>query len=261
MSNRLVRDLVKVLNKPLFALGLLMSFIGTGLSLFLPQVIGKLLDKSFLTRMTTQPILVTQVIIFFVLVYALRGFSGYLLGRCGSHTVNQLQKQGYENLLTSTVNDLETYSSGDLASRLTTDMTTVFQFITSVLPNMLLNGLVVVGSIYFLWQISPSMTTVSLLLVPILILVTSPINSQLETHYANYQTTIGHIASQISHKFTHHRLIKSLCGQFQEVQHMATSFDGLAKHFHAIMVWSSVQQILLNSLIMGIYYLNAFNGR
>lgn len=247
----MLKSLLKELNKPLFAFGLLLSLIGAGLGLFLPQVIGKLLEQSFLTSLSAQPLLVCQLIVFFVLVYALRGLAHYLLGRCGSQMVNQLQKRRYGDLLTSRVEELESYSSGDLASRLTTDMTTVFRFITAALPNMFLNGMVVIGSIYFLWQISPSLTLLSLLPLPIVLVMSSPINRRLETHYTNYQTTIGHISSQISHKFTHHRLIKAFCGQEEEAQRMAKSFDGLAGYFKAIIVWSSVQQVVLNSFIMG----------
>ncbi|KPA69605.1 multidrug ABC transporter ATPase, partial [Streptococcus suis] len=54
----------------------------------------------------------------------------------------------YESLLTTYVKDLDQYQSGDLASRLTNDMSVVLNFITVILPNFLMNGLMVIGSIY-----------------------------------------------------------------------------------------------------------------
>ncbi|WP_161949278.1 ABC transporter transmembrane domain-containing protein, partial [Streptococcus suis] len=94
-------------------------------------------------------------ILFFVSVYTVQALSNYFIGRSGSNALKQLQQYIYESLLTTSVKDLDQYQSGDLASRLTNDMSVVLNFITVILPNFLMNGLMVVGSIYFLWTISP----------------------------------------------------------------------------------------------------------
>ncbi|WP_161945311.1 ABC transporter transmembrane domain-containing protein, partial [Streptococcus suis] len=115
-----------------------------------------------LSNLLTRPELLAGFILFFVSVYTVQALSNYFIGRSGSNALKQLQQFIYESLLTTSVKDLDQYQSGDLASRLTNDMSVVLNFITVILPNFLMNGLMVMGSIYFLWTISPWLTGLSL---------------------------------------------------------------------------------------------------
>lgn len=86
-------------------------------------------------------------------------------------------------------------------------MSVILNFITSVLPNLILNGIVIMGSLYFLVNISLPLTLLSFLLFPILLFLIIPINHRLESHYTNYQEGLGDISGRISHRFTHIRLM------------------------------------------------------
>ena len=154
MTNPLFKLLIGFLNKPKFIVGFILSLLGTSLGLLLPQVIGKLLDITFLTEIASQPLLLTGMVLFFVSVYVIRAVSSYLVGTCGSQALNKIQKHIYDHLLKASVQELDLYQSGDLASRLTNDMSIVLNFMTVVIPNLLLNVIVIAGSIYFLFTIS-----------------------------------------------------------------------------------------------------------
>ncbi len=212
MNRRLVGVLLKSLNKTMFLFGIVLSALGVGMGLLLPQFIGQLLDQTYLSNLLTRPALLTGFILFFVSVYTVQALSNYFIGRSGGNALKQLQQYIYESLLTTSVKDLDQYQSGDLASRLTNDMSIVLNFITVILPNFLMNGLMVVGSIYFLWTISPWLTGLSLLLLPLLSMVMIPMNQRLEGYYSAYQEGLGQVSSRISHKFTTIRLMKA----FQE---------------------------------------------
>ncbi|WP_161947024.1 ABC transporter transmembrane domain-containing protein, partial [Streptococcus suis] len=87
-----------------------------------PQFIGKLLDQTYLRSLLAQPLLLSGFILFFISVYTIQALSGYLIGRSGSQSLNRLQKFIYQSLLKTSVSELDQYQSGDLASRLTNDM-------------------------------------------------------------------------------------------------------------------------------------------
>ena len=197
MTNQLFKLLINFLNKPKFILGFVLSLIGTSLGILLPQLIGKLLDVKFLTEITSRPNVLAGMVLFFISAYVIRATSSYLVGTCGSQALNKIQKYIYSHLLKTSVQELDTYQSGDLASRLTNDMSIVLNFITVVVPNLLLNFIIIAGSIYFLFTISPSMTLISLFIVPVLLSIIVPINARLETYYNNYQTGVGEISSHI----------------------------------------------------------------
>ena len=173
-----------------------------------------------------------------------------MIGECGSDSLNRVQNHIYESLLSSSVKDLDEYKSGDLASRLTNDISIVLNFITVVLPNLLLNAIVIIGSVYFLFRISFSLTMMSMLLLPILLAIIVPINNKLENQYNFYQKGLGEISSRISHKFTHIRLMKAFNGEKSEQKVMSGSFDKLTNNFKRIIKLSAIQNALVNSSML-----------
>ncbi|HEL1759384.1 TPA: ABC transporter ATP-binding protein [Streptococcus suis] len=251
MNRRLVGVLLKSLNKTMFLFGIVLSALGVGMGLFLPQFIGKLLDQTYLSNLLTRPELLAGFILFFVSVYAVQALSNYFIGRSGSKALKQLQQYIYESLLTTSVKDLDQYQSGDLASRLTNDMSVVLNFITVILPNFLMNGLMVMGSIYFLWTISPWLTGLSLLLLSLLSMVMIPMNQRLEGYYSAYQEGLGQVSSRISHKFTTIRLMKAFQGEKHEQREMGKSFQYLSQTFERMIRLSAVQHTLVSSLMTG----------
>lgn len=250
MNKELLKLLFSFINKKKFIIGLSLSFIGTLLGLLLPQFIGKLLDEQFLTSIVSEKDTLFSLVGFFIFVYTVQAVASYLIGTCGSQAMNKLQKQVYSNLLLSSVKNLEYFKSGDLSSRLTNDMSVVLNFVTVVLPNFILNLVAIVGSIILLFQISPSMTSMSLLVIPLLAGIIIPINRKLEDYYADYQGNISDISSKISHKFLHIRLIKAFKGERDEENDIGISFDKLSLNYNKIIKFSAIQGTLVNSSMM-----------
>ena len=169
--------------------------------------------------------------------------------------IKKVQVTIYSDLLHSEVSALDHFQSGDIASRLTNDMSAVLNFITVVLPNLFMNVLILLGSIYFLWTISSSLTLMSLMLMPFITLVMVPMSYKLENSYSNYQKGLGEISGHISHKFTHFRLMKAFQGEESELHSMTGAFDRLALSFENIIKYSVVQHSLVSSLMMGLIIL------
>lgn len=251
MGNKLNVMLWKSLNKQTFFTGMVLSLVSTVMGLFLPQFIGKLLDQTYLTDLLANPSLLMGFALFFLMVYGAQGLSSYLLGRSGSQSLMRLQQSIYSSLLKSSIAELDHYQAGDIASRLTNDISVILNFITVVLPGFFMNILLLVASVCLLWNISLPLTLVSLVAVPLLTLVMLPIGHKLENNYSNYQASLGEISGCISHKFTHIRLMKAFQGEKVEQDNMAKSFNRLATGFEKIIKLSVIQQTLVSSLLTG----------
>lgn len=251
MDRSMVKHLVSCLNKPLFGLALGLSLLATGLGLLLPQLIGQLLDAEVLADVLARPSNMVGILLFFLLVYGLRALSAYWVGKSGSQAVNRLQKQLHQQLLSAEVSALEGYAAGDLTSRLTADASVVLRFVTMVVPAAVLHVVVILGSVYFLWQISPTLTMMSLVFLPTIALVIFPLNQRLEESYASYQTGLGHLSGHLGHKCRHSRLIKTFCGEGDEKTQMGVFLDQLMIQFNRIIAWTAVEQTLVNGLVMG----------
>lgn len=258
MKKRLLSLLFTLLPKVRFSVGVLLCLCGTVLSLFLPQVIGRLLEPRFLTEVVTSPNLMGGMVAFFVLVYAVQATSRYLLGLCGSKLVQRLQSYLYCHLLHASVDEMEDRAAGDVASRLTHDISIVQHFMTTILPNLFLNLLMIGGAVFFLIGISPLLTMVSFLALPFLAFLLYPLNLQTEKSYAAYQAQLGRITSKLTHRLTRFKLVKSFCGEKQEEQEMNQDFRHLSKSFKKIVLISTMQQVLVSASVMGMVLLLLF---
>ena len=247
---KILKLLLQFLNKPKFILGLFLSLVGTIMGLFLPQFIGKLLDKQFLNLLLSNPVTLLIVLFMFVSVYIIQSLSSYLIGSCGSLSLNKIQKYIYSSLLKTSVVDLDRFRSGDLSSRLTNDISVLLNFITIILPKFFLHIIVIAGSVYFLFTINTFMTLICLFVIPILFLAIIPLNNRLEKHYSSYQDGLGNISSQISHKFTHIRLMKAFKGETVESDKMNRFFDKQTTSFKKIIGLSAIQGTLVNGMMV-----------
>lgn len=251
MKKKLSLLLVDVLNKKGLALGLVLSLLGTFLGLFIPQMIGRFLDETYIRQLLAKPSQLGVILLFFITVYLAQTLSIYLLARVGGQALQALQERFYKHFIHLPIEKAEQFQSGDLASRLTNDMAVVLKIVTRSLPQLLTNALVLLGSIYFLLSISPMMTGLSALLFPILAGLIIPINSKLEKRYLAYQSSLGDLSAYVSHKCRHLRLIKSYIGEQVEEQQSRQLLSCLVSTYHGIVTLSALQSILVNSLFMG----------
>lgn len=258
MKKRLLSLLFRFLPKVTFSVGLLLCLGGTVLSLFLPQMIGRLMEPDFLTEVITSPSLMAGMVVFFVLVYAVQAASRYMLGLCGSQLVQRLQSYLFRHLLHTSVEEMEDREVGDIASRLTHDISIVQHFTITILPNLFLNLLMIAGAVCFLLGISPVLTMVSFLALPFLTFLIYPLNVQTEKSYAIYQAQLGGITSKLTHRLTRFKLVKAFCGEKQEEQDMNQDFMHLSKSFKKIVLISTMQQVLVSASVMGMILLLLF---
>lgn len=87
MNKSLLYLMLGFLNKPKFIIGLILSFVGTIMSLFLPQFIGNLLNEEFLKTLLSNNTTLMITIGLFASIYTVQALSSYLIGECGSDSL------------------------------------------------------------------------------------------------------------------------------------------------------------------------------
>lgn len=244
------RTLFQCLDKFKFIGGLFLSFAGASLGLMIPQVIGRMVEPSFLQQFLSNPWMLFFLPLFFIFVYSLQSLSSYLLGRSGNEAMKNMQLKVHQHLLSLPLETIEKYQAGDLASRLTNDMSVVLRLVAMTLPQVLLNFFLVIGTFYFLFSIHLFLTLGSLILIACLVLVSLPINQKLEIYFLNHQKLLGNLTGKLSHKFSRMHLIKSLKGEVDEKEQFSKMTENLSFNFRKILRLISFQNTLLSSLVM-----------
>lgn len=117
----------------------LATLVSSGLGLVFPQVVGRLVDASFLNLESKDTTQLDQTVLLLVLVALGQGIfsaaQSYGLSTVGTSVVRDVRRTVYERLMSLSSSFFEVRKVGELTSRLTSDASTVQTVASSALAN------------------------------------------------------------------------------------------------------------------------------
>lgn len=238
------------INRKLFIIGIFLGIIGASATVYIPRLIGNFLDKKFLDNLFENKLSIALVSILLIGIYFIRGLSAYLIGKTGANVMAELQKELWIKILATPPNNMENYKAGDLASRLTNDIATIVKIVTVVIPEMILNILIVVGSIVFLFLLSAKLTVVVLCVMILLFSGVIILNRILEQYYYEYQTELGNISGNLVQKIINFRIVKAFLAEDEEITSGTKTFEKNAVTMTKIARLLALQESIFSSIIM-----------
>lgn len=157
----------------LFLLGLFATLLSSGLGLVFPALFGRLIDASFLRvgGQDTGPL--DRTVLALLGVFALSALFGaaqsYLLARVGASVVADLRRAVFSHLLTLSPRFFGDHRTGDLTSRLGTDVGTVSTVVGASLAQAAAQSITLLGSLTLLVLTSARLSLLTLVLIPLII--------------------------------------------------------------------------------------------
>ncbi|MER3489425.1 MAG: ABC transporter ATP-binding protein [Meiothermus sp.] len=159
--------------------GLIVALIATLFSsafgLLFPMVIGRLVDASFLRIGSADTSVLDRTVLILIGVFALQAFfsavQSYLLSRVGEGVVADLRRTVYAHLLTLSPRFFEARKTGEITSRLTSDISTVQGVVSSALVQVFSQTLSLVGTVVILFVTNWQLSLLMLSIVPVVVLV------------------------------------------------------------------------------------------
>lgn len=170
---RLSRYVLK--QKHLFIPAIIMTLLSNQLSLMGPKYSGAALDAIELSTGVDFPV-VTENVLKMILCYALSAVLSYILSVIMVHLSQKItynmRKELFEKLGTLKVNYFDTHHTGDIISHLSYDIDTINATLSHDLVQVMTSIYTVIGSLFFMWQISKPMILIFVFTVPVSILFT-----------------------------------------------------------------------------------------
>ena len=159
----------------LFLTAILLTLVSNQLSLMGPAYSGEAIDAIVAEGGVNFPA-VWDNVLKMILCYLVSALFSYLLAvlmiRLSQKIVYTMRKQVFEKLGTLPVNYFDRNAVGDIISRLSYDIDTVNSSLSHDLVQVMTSLYTVIGSLIFMWRISPPMILVFAITVPISILFT-----------------------------------------------------------------------------------------
>lgn len=146
-----------------------------------------------------------------------------LLNKIGQHTVTRMRSDLFRKMEKLPLKYFDTHQHGDLMSRYTNDIDRISDALTDSLSDMLSGALTVAGILCLMLVISPILTLITLITVPLMFLSARGIVRKSRTYFKSQQQSLGVLNGYVEEMISGQKVIK-VFGQEGKVEE---DFDGM----------------------------------
>ncbi|GAB6123197.1 ABC transporter ATP-binding protein [Dysgonomonas termitidis] len=144
-----------------------------------------------------------------------------LLNKIGQNTVTRMRTDLFKKMEQLPVKYFDTHQHGDLMSRYTNDIDQISTALTDSLSDMLSSALMLIGIFALMIYISPILTLVTLITVPLMFISAKLIVKRSRKYFKAQQETLGEVNGYIEEMISGQKVIK-VFGHEKKVE---TDFD------------------------------------
>jgi ABC-type multidrug transport system fused ATPase/permease subunit len=218
-----VRRLVKqvMAYRMYVAVVVLSIFVSSTVSMLAPYVLGVTVDRivgrNFLSAMYAALIYLSL----YVVNYAAENRRSFYVPYVSQMVVKKLRDSCFETLQRVSVTYFTQREAGQIISRVTNDAEALSEFLTFQLPAVLSGMTGVVASIAIMVYLDPSLTLVSVSVIPLLALFTFAIQGRVRRNFLETRRKIAVVTARLQEAISGIRVIKA----FSKEGEMANRFD------------------------------------
>jgi len=159
----------------------------------------------------------TLVLAIYVAASLLTWLQSYILNFAVQRTVKRLREDVEAKMSRLPLSYFDTHPHGEILSRVTNDIDNIAQSLQQSLGQVLGGLLTVIGVLIMLVVISPLLSLIAVVTVPLSVIVTAKIGKRAQKRFVAQWTHVGALNGQIEEAFTGHSLVKVL-GRRKEVE-------------------------------------------
>jgi subfamily B ATP-binding cassette protein MsbA len=180
-------------------------------------ILKPLLDDAFINN---DPDLMVRIPVYLVLLFIVSGgaifVSGSSLHYMANRVVMDLKEQMFDRLLMLPSTFYDGHSTGSVVSKFTYDVEQIKDATTNAITVMIKDTLVITGLLAWMFYLDLTMTLITLLGGPFILLVAFIIRKRLRLMSGKVQDTMAGINRMVNEAISSHRIIKLFGGQSYE---------------------------------------------
>jgi len=156
------------------------------------------------------------------LLYVISSLFGYLQGflmaKVAQKVVYTLRKEVKEKIGRLSLKFYDSRSNGDILSRVVNDIDNIANTLQQSLTQMITSVVTLVGIVVMMLVISPLLTLITLLSLPLSFVVVALVAKQSQKHFKNQQRQLGDLNGHVEEAFTGHSIIKAYGQEQKSIQ-------------------------------------------
>ncbi|OAJ73912.1 multidrug ABC transporter ATP-binding protein [Brevibacillus sp. SKDU10] len=226
--------------------------VSSGFALMGPLLIGKAIDSMGITTGQVQFSLLAKIVGSLIIVYILGALASwlqtYLMASVSQKTVKSMRKDIFDKVQTLPLRFFDERPRGDLMSRLTNDVENINNTLSQATTQIFSSLITVIGAVGMMLMLSPSLTLVSLIVVPLGLFITKKIAERTRKLFLEQQTELGQLNGYIEEMISGQRVVKAFNREQQTVDQFAEKNQRLKKVGAQAQVFSGVIPPLMNAI-------------
>ncbi|MDD3364097.1 MAG: ABC transporter ATP-binding protein [Syntrophomonas sp.] len=153
-----------------------------------------------------------KILILLIVLYIISaGFTyimAYIMASVSQQTVYRMRNQVKDKLDHLPLKYFDQRTHGEILSRVTNDMDTIATTLQQSLTQLITSFVTVIGILIMMLTISPIMTLIALVSLPVSVLITALIAKNSQKFFAAQQKTIGELNGHVEEMYSGHKIVK-----------------------------------------------------
>lgn len=224
----------------------------SGFALMGPLLIGKAIDSMGITTGQVQFPLLAKIVVGLIGVYILGALASwlqtYLMASLSQKTVKNMRKDIFDKVQTLPLRFFDEKPRGDLMSRLTNDVENINNTLSQATTQIFSSLITVIGAIGMMLMLSPSLTLVSLIVVPLGLFITKKIAERTRKLFLEQQSELGQLNGYIEEMISGQRVVKAFNREQETIEQFAEKNQRLKKVGAQAQVFSGIIPPLMNAI-------------
>lgn len=189
-----------------------------------------------------------QILLTVLCLYAVSALfsfiQGYIMTGVSQKMTYRMRKEISEKINRMPMNYFDTTTHGEVLSRVTNDVDTLSQSLNQSATQMITSVTTIIGVLIMMLSISPLMTLIALLVLPLSMVLISAIVKRSQKYFKNQQEYLGHINGQVEEVYGGHNIVKA----FNKEEDVIQVFD----ETNAVLYQSAWKSQFLSGMMMPI---------
>lgn len=191
-----------------------------------------------------------KILLWLMVMYAVSGLfafiQGWIMTTISQKICFRMRKDISEKINRMPLKYFEKNTVGDVLSRITNDVDTLGTGLNQSITQLITSVCTLVGVLVMMLSISPLMTGLTILILPISIILVGTIVKASQKHFVAQQANLGKIDGQIEETFSGHNIVKAFNREKTEIENFRETNEVLYKSAWKSQFLSGLMMPLMN---------------
>lgn len=240
---------------------LLLTAISSTLLVMGPWLIGKAVDD-YIELRDLNGLMTICLILFGIYAFAalMTWGQGYIMAGVSQRTVANLRTDLFDQLQQLPLRFFDSKTHGELMSRTTNDVENISQVLNQSVTQMLSSSIIVIGALGFMLSLNVTMTFVTLVTIPLVVIITGTIAKFTRKYFSGQQKQLGELNGFIEETITGQKVVKTFCRETASAESFEVINTRLKKASIKAQIFSTMIHPVLNVVNNLNFALIAFVG-